>query len=114
LQIEHLNVSNVEAAASAAGVNNDTLGQCSFCFTNCMSFHLSAGIFNRELTLAAISEGGGIAKDMFVRIRTAFNGGQRVSAETFMNNEHLPIARRVRVAVLLVGELSKSKQNAHK
>ena len=51
---------------------------------------------------------------MFVRIRTAFNGGQRVSAETFMNNEHLPIARRVRVAVLLVGELSKLKQNANK
>jgi hypothetical protein len=79
-----------------------------------MSSQLSAGIFNRELTLAAISEGGGIAKDMFVRIRTAFNGGQRVSAETFMNNEHLPIARRVRVAVLLVGELSKLKQNANK
>ena len=62
--------------------------------------------------MAAISEGGGLAKDMFVRTRTAFDDGQRVSAETYMNNEHLPIAQRVRVAVLLVGELSKSKQHA--
>jgi hypothetical protein len=77
-----------------------------------MRSQLSTGIFNRELTLAAISEGGGLAKDMFVRIRTAFNGGQRVSAETYMNNDHLPIAEHVRVAVLLVGELSKSKQQA--
>ena len=78
-----------------------------------MSSQLSTGIFNRELTLAAISDGGGLAKDMFVRTRTAFDDGQRVSAETYMNNEHLPIAQRVRVAVLLVGELSKSKQYAN-
>ena len=77
-----------------------------------MKSQLSTGIFHRELTLAAISEGGGLAKDMFVRIRTAFNGGQRnqrASAETYMNNDHLPIGERVRVAVLLVGELSKLK-----
>ena len=60
-----------------------------------------------------MSEGGGFAKHMFVRIRTAFDDGQRVSAETYMNNAHLPIAQRVRVAVLLVGELSKSKQYAN-
>jgi hypothetical protein len=71
-------------------------------------------MFHRELTLAAISEGGGLAKDMFVRKRTAFNGGHRVSAETYMNNEHLPISQRVRVAVLLVGELSMLKENANK
>ncbi len=64
--------------------------------------------------MAAISTGGGLAKNMFVRIRTAFNDGQLVTAETYMNNEHLPIAQRVRVAVLLVGELSKLKQNANK
>ncbi len=84
----------------------------SFRCTSCVSSQLSTGIFNRELTLAAISEGGGLAKAMFVRIRTAFNGGQRASAETYMNNDHLPIAESVRVAVLLVGELSKSKQKA--
>ena len=57
-----------------------------------------------------MSQGGGLAKDMFVRIKTAFDDGQRVSAETYMNNAHLPMAQRVRVALLLVGELSKSKQ----
>ena len=61
-----------------------------------------------------MSEGGGFAKDMFVRIRTAFDDGQRVSAETYLNNAHLPIAQRVRVALLLVGELSKSKQYVQK
>ena len=79
---------------------------------SCIDFKLSTGIFNRELTLAAISEGGGVANDMFVRIRTTFNGVHDVSAETYMNNDHLPIAERVRVAVLLVGELSKLKQSA--
>ena len=57
-----------------------------------------------------MSQGGGLAKDMFVRIKTAFDDGQRVSAETYMNNAHLPMAQRVRVALLLVGELSKSEQ----
>ena len=85
-----------------------------FCFTSCTNSQLSAGIFNRELTLAAMSQGGGLAKDMFVRIKTAFDDGQRVSAETYMNNAHLPMAQRVRVALLLVGELSKSKQYMQK
>ena len=60
-----------------------------------------------------MSQGGGLAKDMFVRIKTAFDG-QRDSAETYMNNAHLPMAQRVRVALLLVGELSKSKQYMQK
>ncbi len=74
-----------------------------------MIFHLSTGIFNRELTLAAISEGGGVAKHMFMRIKSASNGLERFSAESYMHNDHLPIGERVRVAVLLVGELSKLK-----
>ena len=60
--------------------------------------------------MAAITEGGGVAKHMFTRIKTASNGRERFSAESYMNNDHLPIAERVRVAVLLVGELSKLKR----
>jgi hypothetical protein len=59
----------------------------------------------RQLILASIGGGGGIARQMFVRVKVDRHWGGRIDAHSYLCNAYLPIAQETRVAVLLVGQL---------
>jgi len=78
---------------------------------NYVLFIQSNLVNHRHLIAASIGGGGGIAREMFVRVSRDINGALEdisaasIDSNSYLNNDHLPVASHTRVALLLVGEL---------
>ncbi len=70
--------------------------------------------FHRQVAIASIGGGGGIARDMFVRVNSSIRGNTKketwhskplLHSSSYLNNDHLPVSHVASIAILLVGEL---------
>ncbi len=81
-------------------------------FSSLILFFIQFNLMNRrQLVAASIGGGGGIAREMFVRVSHDISGALEdisaasIDSNSYLNNDHLPVASETRVALLLVGEL---------